>query len=310
MATRRKSLSVIRTYAVALISLTLVHCAGTVTRSLNRQDPNALVSMMKDIKTQEVNILLRDGGRYPGKITRTSKDMVDIETPRAHSKIPTEKILTVSYKNHGLGATHGMSRGAGIWILSGETSDPDFFPAVLISGAIGGLAGLIIGAAQGATVTYEFRGNAGTPNPETQTLARKKPGNDILPDGMPQEERYKMLEPEAGFIDTTRIPDTVKTRQDDTTAKAVKGPAPPEDEYIMPDQLGRIKIILKDWSSIKSSVIREIHETWIVYEKDGILHDLAIGKILRVEFSRDGMDRTAVFDKNRLRVAPQQGVER
>jgi len=76
------------------------------------------------------------------------------------------------------------------------------------------------------------------------------------------------------------------------------------DTPINLNQLGRIRIVLKDGTTRKSCLIREIREGWITYEKDGVLHDLEISKILRLETSGISVPRNIMFDKdNALRLS-------
>jgi hypothetical protein len=59
--------------------------------------------------------------------------------------------------------------------------------------------------------------------------------------------------------------------------------------------LGKARIVLKDGSIKKSCRLREIHATWIIYVKDGVLHDLPMDKISRLELE-DG--EGAVYFEN------------
>lgn len=52
-------------------------------------------------------------------------------------------------------------------------------------------------------------------------------------------------------------------------------------------QLGSCTIFEKDGSEIRRAVIKEIHDHWIVYEKDGSLHDFMIEKIDRILIGSD-----------------------
>ncbi len=47
-------------------------------------------------------------------------------------------------------------------------------------------------------------------------------------------------------------------------------------------QLGHCIIYEKDGSEIRNALIKEIHDHWIVYEKNGSLHDFMIEKIDRI----------------------------
>jgi hypothetical protein len=61
-------------------------------------------------------------------------------------------------------------------------------------------------------------------------------------------------------------------------------------------QLEKTRIIFKDGSIRKNCKVKEIHDYWIVYEKEGSLHDLLIEKILRIEIN-DGTMRAIYFDE-------------
>ncbi|MCC7301185.1 MAG: hypothetical protein IT233_00945 [Bacteroidia bacterium] len=52
-------------------------------------------------------------------------------------------------------------------------------------------------------------------------------------------------------------------------------------------QLGICTIIETDGSEIRRAVIKEIHDYWVVYEKEGSLHDIMIEKIGRIQLGSD-----------------------
>ncbi len=63
--------------------------------------------------------------------------------------------------------------------------------------------------------------------------------------------------------------------------------------------LSRLKdtrIIFKDGSIRKHCTVKQINAYWIVYEKDGSLHDLEIEKIKRIEIC-DGTTQAVFFDE-------------
>lgn len=62
-------------------------------------------------------------------------------------------------------------------------------------------------------------------------------------------------------------------------------------------KFGTGRIILKDRGSIKSVIIQEIHPYWVVYKKDGSLHDQLIEEIEKIEIGRE-KQRVIFFDKN------------
>ena len=58
---------------------------------------------------------------------------------------------------------------------------------------------------------------------------------------------------------------------------------PPKTEK---EDLGVGTIVMKDHSTIKNITIHEVKEYWIVYIKNGSLHDLMMEKIERIEFPK------------------------
>lgn len=52
-------------------------------------------------------------------------------------------------------------------------------------------------------------------------------------------------------------------------------------------QLGSCIIYEKDGSEIRRALIKEIHDHWVVYEKEGSLHDIMIDKIDRIQLGSD-----------------------
>jgi len=65
------------------------------------------------------------------------------------------------------------------------------------------------------------------------------------------------------------------------------------------DKFGTGRIMLKDRGIIKNVKIHEIHPYWIVYIKNGSLHDLMIEKIQRIEIGKE-KQRIIYFDNNKL----------
>ncbi|MBN4062118.1 MAG: hypothetical protein COA57_02850 [Flavobacteriales bacterium] len=62
-------------------------------------------------------------------------------------------------------------------------------------------------------------------------------------------------------------------------------------------RFGTGKIILKDRSIIKKVIVHEIYPYWIIYKKDGSLHDLLIEEIDKIEIGKN-KQRVIVFDEN------------
>lgn len=58
-------------------------------------------------------------------------------------------------------------------------------------------------------------------------------------------------------------------------------------KYVHVDSIGKVRIIQKDRSIKKNVMIREILSYWIVYEKDGSLHDMVISSIMRIEIGEE-----------------------
>ena len=91
-----------------------------------------------------------------------------------------------------------------------------------------------------------------------------------------------------------------QTNNTTTNQKAVNDVQ--KSDSILLSKLGKTKIVLKDGSIKKNCRIKKIHSYWIVYEKDGALHDQQIDKIRRIEIE-DGTMRAVFFDdKNKPRI--------
>ncbi len=52
-------------------------------------------------------------------------------------------------------------------------------------------------------------------------------------------------------------------------------------------QLGKCIIFETDGSQIRNLILKEIHDHWVVFEKNGSLHDFMIEKIDRIELGKD-----------------------
>lgn len=68
-----------------------------------------------------------------------------------------------------------------------------------------------------------------------------------------------------------------------------------QKDSILISSLINTRIVLKDGSIKKHCKLKEIREYWIVYEKDGSLHDLLIEKIKRIEID-NGTLKAIFFD--------------
>ena len=103
---------------------------------------------------------------------------------------------------------------------------------------------------------------------------------------------------------TARSDSSGKTLRIDSAGIApreIQPPAPPNGSGPV-EELGRTRIALKDGTMRVACTLKEIHADWILYEKNGALHDLMIDKILRIETPEGPGGGAIVFDrKNRPR---------
>lgn len=60
--------------------------------------------------------------------------------------------------------------------------------------------------------------------------------------------------------------------------------------------LGSLRIVEKDGTIKKNVILKEIHSYWIIYEKDGSLHDFLISTIDRIEIG-DKKSKAIYFDR-------------
>lgn len=60
--------------------------------------------------------------------------------------------------------------------------------------------------------------------------------------------------------------------------------------------LGSLRIIEKDGTIKKNAILKEIHSYWIIYEKEGSLHDFLISAIDRIELGNK-KGQAIYFDK-------------
>ncbi len=67
-------------------------------------------------------------------------------------------------------------------------------------------------------------------------------------------------------------------------------------EEISVSGIGKTRIVFKDGSIKKNCVIKEIKQNFIVYLKDGVLHDAEISKLKWIELD-DGI-KALYFDEN------------
>lgn len=70
-------------------------------------------------------------------------------------------------------------------------------------------------------------------------------------------------------------------------------------DSIILSRLKNTRIVFKDGSIRKNCTVKEINNYWIVYEKDGSLHDLEIEKISRIEIGNGTMKAVFFDEKNK-----------
>ena len=71
-----------------------------------------------------------------------------------------------------------------------------------------------------------------------------------------------------------------------------------KNDSLLLKKLLKTRIIMKDGSIKKNCKVTEIKEYWIVYEKEGSLHDVMIEKIERIEFN-NGTQAVFFDEKNK-----------
>src|SRR3990172_7198428 len=81
----------------------------------------------------------------------------------------------------------------------------------------------------------------------------------------------------------------------DSTKKNTPGNIERKETSLI-SMLKNTRIVFKDGSIRKNCKVKEINDYWIVYEKNGSLHDLMIEKIRRIEIS-DGTTQAVLFDE-------------
>ena len=100
----------------------------------------------------------------------------------------------------------------------------------------------------------------------------------------------------SGFAQTAdSIPARTTDFQSGGKQKNAPGQVQRKDSLLL-SRLRDTRIVFKDGSIRKNCKVKEINDYWIVYEKDGSLHDLMIEKISRIEIG-DGTMQVVVFDE-------------
>ena len=106
-------------------------------------------------------------------------------------------------------------------------------------------------------------------------------------------------------LETTPDTDSVAA-ETANTAKATVAPgiqiSSEQGKIIGIDQLGPAKIHFKDGTMKVACTVKEIHKDWIVYEKNGVLHDQMIDKISRVELSERATLEIIFDEKNKPKI--------
>ena len=70
------------------------------------------------------------------------------------------------------------------------------------------------------------------------------------------------------------------------------------NDSLLISKLRKTRIVLKDGTIKKNCHVKEIHDYWIVYEKEESLHDLMIEEIERIEIM-DGTMHAVFFDEKK-----------
>lgn len=73
-------------------------------------------------------------------------------------------------------------------------------------------------------------------------------------------------------------------------------------DSVLLSKLSKVRIVLKDGTMKKNCKVVEIKSYWIVYEKDGSLHDLMIESIERIEIQDGKMEAVFFDDKHKPRI--------
>lgn len=162
----------IRLFAISIILGLMSGCMHTYYMDKSKETGYQVVN--RKAKHQQAIILLTDGRKiqakklsmYSDSTTWVSSITGEIE------RIATNRILSVTIRNHGKGALEGLGLGilggAFIGILTGaaiptknsESPFNDWYPPIPIMagllGAGGGVLGLLIGGASGSKEVYSF----------------------------------------------------------------------------------------------------------------------------------------------------------
>lgn len=83
------------------------------------------------------------------------------------------------------------------------------------------------------------------------------------------------------------------------TTKQNASNVPARNDSLFLQRLSNTRIVLKDGTQKKNCKITEIKEYWIVFEKEGSLHDMMIDKIERIEICDGTMQAVFFNEKNR-----------
>ena len=99
-------------------------------------------------------------------------------------------------------------------------------------------------------------------------------------------------------IRTVPKKDSVVTKPEETTTAPGIQISSESGKIIGINQLGPAKIHFKDGTMKVACTIKEIHKDWILFEKNGGLHDAMINQISRVELSEQATLEIIFDEKN------------
>jgi len=93
------------------------------------------------------------------------------------------------------------------------------------------------------------------------------------------------------------ISSDVKSQSKDTIKSADEHKSINHEIAMIQNRFGQGRIILTRRRVLKNTKIHEIHPSWIVYVKNGSLHDLMIEEIVRIEIGKE-KQKIIVFDRD------------
>ncbi len=99
------------------------------------------------------------------------------------------------------------------------------------------------------------------------------------------------------------VPMFAQTKSPDNTVGADSTTKKNVPNTLLLSRLENTRIIFKDGNIRKNCKVKEINDYWIVYEKDGSLHDLMIEKIKRIEIGNGTMPAVFFDEKNKPEIS-------